>query len=90
MKFAKEQRKSGLDVIINDEKLKPEETYNFVSNSFRDDVLKTTETDIDAILPPVSRFGGGNRDEKKNRVINRLMDYFELYLDLFFGEIMLV
>ena len=90
IKFAKEQRKSDLDAIINDEKLKPEETYNFVSNSFRDGVLKTTGTDIDAILPPVSRFGGGNRDEKKNRVINRLMDYFELYLDLFFGEIMLV
>ena len=48
--------------------------------------MKTTGTDIDVILPPVSRFGGGNRDEKKNRVIERLMTYFELYLDLFFGD----
>lgn len=61
-----------------------------MGKSKKDGLIKTTGTDIDAILPPVSRFGGGNRDEKKNRVINRLMDYFELYLDLFFGEIMLV
>ena len=26
-------------------------------------------TDIDAIMPPVSRFGGGNRAEKKKQVI---------------------
>ena len=84
--FADKQRKADLDVIIDEEKLKKEETYHFVSNSFRDGVMKTTGTDIDVILPPVSRFGGGNRDEKKNRVIERLMTYFELYLDLFFGD----
>lgn len=84
--FADKQRKADLDVIIDEEKLKKEETYHFVSNSFRDGTMKTTGTDIDVILPPVSRFGGGNRDEKKNRVIERLMTYFELYLDLFFGD----
>ena len=84
--FADKQRKADLDAIIDEENLKSIETYHFVSNSFRDGTMKTTGTDIDAILPPVSRFGGGNRDEKKNRVIKRLMAYFDLYLDLFFGD----
>lgn len=84
--FINQQRKFDLDIIIAEEKLKPEETYHFVSNSFRDGTLKTTGIDIDFILPPVSRFGGGNRYEKKNRVIERLMTYFERYLDLFFGD----
>ena len=57
-----------------------------MSNAFRDGVLKTTGTDIDAILPPVSRFGGGNRLEKKNRIIDRLQTYFEMYIDLFWGD----
>lgn len=48
------------DAIIKEEKLKPVETYRFVSNAFRDGVLKTNGVAIDIILPPVSRFGGGN------------------------------
>ena len=58
-KFVDEQRENDLVVIINEEKLKAEETHKFIENSFRDGVLKTTGTDIDAIMPAVSRFGGG-------------------------------
>ena len=86
-KFVDEQRKSDLAVIISEEKLKPEETHKFISNSFRDGVLKTTGTDIDVILPAVSRFGGGNRAMKKKRVIDRLMAYFEKYLELVSGVV---
>lgn len=81
-KFVDEQREQDLVVIIEEEKLKADETHKFVDNSFRDGVLKTTGTDIDDILPAVSRFGGGNRVEKKKRVIDRLMAYFEKYLEL--------
>lgn len=81
-KFVDEQREQELVVIIDEEKLKVDETHKFVDNSFRDGVLKTTGTDIDDILPAVSRFGGGNRVEKKKRVIDRLMAYFEKYLEL--------
>ncbi len=77
-----EQRENDLTVIINEEKLKTEETHKFIDNSFRDGVLKTTGMDIDAIMPAVSRFGGGNRTEKKKRVIDRLMVYFEKYVEL--------
>ncbi|MBD5533598.1 MAG: type I restriction endonuclease subunit R [Lachnospiraceae bacterium] len=81
-KFVDEQRDKDLAVIIEEENLKAEETHKFIDNSFRDGVLKTTGTDIDVIMPAVSRFGGGNRAEKKKRVIDRLMAYFEKYVEL--------
>ena len=81
-KYVDEQRENDLAVIIEEEKLKAEETHKFIDNSFRDGVLKTTGTDIDVIMPAVSRFGGGNRAEKKKRVIDRLMAYFEKYVEL--------
>ena len=85
-KFVDAQRRTALDEIIKEEDLKQIETYHFVANAFRDGVLKTTGTDIDLILPAVSRFGGGNRDEKKNRVIDRLQVYYEIFIDMFFGD----
>ena len=84
LKYVDEQREHDLVAIIKDEKLKDKETHIFIENSFRDGVLKTTGTDVDAIMPAVSRFGGsaGNRTETKKRVIDRLLAYFEKYLDL--------
>ena len=68
--------------VIEEEKLKPEETKKFIDNSLRDGTLKTTGTDIDKLLPPVSRFGGGNRIEKKLGVIEKLKGFFDKYLGL--------
>ena len=71
-----------LEQIIAEEKLKPAEAQRFVANAFRDGALKTTGTDIDQILPPVSRFGGGNRTEKKKTIIQRLAQFFEKYFGI--------
>lgn len=81
--FVKEKYSEDLDKIINEEKLKDVETKRFVQNSLRDGFLKTTGTDIDRILPAVSRFiKESNRSEKKNNVIEKLMEFFERYLGL--------
>ena len=79
--FVVEQKEKDLSAIIEDESLKPTETRKFVVGSFRDGALKTTGTDIDKILPPVSRFSGG-RAVKKQGVIEKLMAFFEKYLGL--------
>jgi len=81
-KFVIEQKETDLTMLIEEEKLKLEETRKFINNSFRDGSLKTTGTDIDRIMPPVSRFGGGNRAAKKQGVIERLMQFFEKYFGL--------
>ena len=81
--FVQEQKEKDLSEIIEEERLKPEETRTFITRTFRDGVLKTTGTDIDKILPPVSRFaGGGGRAAKKQNVIEKLMAFFEKYFGL--------
>lgn len=85
IKFVAEQKEIDLAAIIEAEKLKPEETQKYIDGAFRDGILKTTGTDIEKILPPISRFGGGsggNRAEKKQGVIQKLMVFFEKYLGL--------
>lgn len=77
--YVVQQREHDLEVLIESERLKPDETRKFIENAFRDGEIKTTGTDIDKLLPPVSRFGGGNRAEIKKGVIDRLMAYFERF-----------
>ena len=76
------KREEELEQIIADEKLKDEETRKFIKDSFRDGEIKTIGTDIDRLMPPVSRFGGGNRDTKKQNVIDRLKAFFERFFGL--------
>jgi type I restriction enzyme R subunit len=80
-KFLQERKEADISAIIEEEKLKPEETRRFIDNAFRDGILKTTGTAIDKIMPPVSRFGRG-RAAKKQGIIEKLMIFFEKYLGL--------
>ena len=82
--FVAQQKEEDLGEIIQTEKLKPEETKRFLDNSFRDGSLKTTGTDIDKLMPPVSRFGGGGgkRAAKKQGIIAKLASFFEKYLGI--------
>jgi type I restriction enzyme, R subunit len=80
--FVKQQKESDLSAIIESEMLKPDETRKFVVGSFCDDSMKTSGTDINKILPPVSRFLNGGRATKKQSVIERLLAFFEKYLEL--------
>ena len=80
--FVAEEREKELTQIIRDEKLREPETRKFLENAFRDGEIKTTGTDIDKLMPPVSRFGGGGtRAKKKQSVIDKLKGFF----DRFFG-----
>ena len=77
--YVKQRKQDDLNEIIASENLKADETAKFVENAFRDGAIRTTGTDIDKILPAMSRFGGGNRQEKKNTVIEKLKVFFEKY-----------
>ena len=80
--FLNKRKEEDISVIIEEEKLKPEETRRFIDNAFRDGVLKTTGTAIDRIMPPVSRFGSGNRAARKQIIIEKLLQFFEKYFGL--------
>ena len=81
-RFVLEQEENDLTEIITNEKLKPEETRKFVANAFRDGTLKTSGTEIDKLMPPVSRFGGDGRAKKKQGIIEKLKAFFEKYFGL--------
>lgn len=81
-KFVKEQKEQDLKALIEDENLNEEETRKFIDNSFRDGQVKTTGTDIEKILPPMRRFGGGNRNERKQTIIEKVLKFFEKYFGL--------
>ena len=53
-----------------------------MENAFRDGEIKTAGTDIDKLMPPISRFGGGGRDKKKQGVIDKLKSFFETYFGI--------
>ena len=79
--FVAEEKERQLVTIIQEENLKDEETRRFMDSAFRDGSVKTTGTDIDKLMPPISRFSGGNRAEKKQTIIEKLKGFF----DRFFG-----
>ena len=79
--FVAEEKERQLAAIIKEDNLKDGETRRFMDSAFRDGSVKTTGTDIDGLMPPISRFGGGNRADKKRTVIEKLRAFF----DRFFG-----
>ena len=82
IKFVTEQKKPTLIHLSRRKSSSRMKRAKFVDNSFRDGILKTTGTDVDRILPPVSRFGGGNRAAKRMALLQNckrsLTKYFGL------------
>lgn len=80
--YVNEKCEEELVQIIKDEKLKESETRKFIKNAFRDGEIRTIGTDIDKLMPPVSRFGGGNRSVKKQGIIDKLKAFFEKFFGI--------
>ena len=80
--FVARQKEEELKKIIEEEQLKEKETRQFIDYSFRVGGMKTTGTDIDVLMPPMTRFGSGNRAEKKKNLIDRLLAYFERFFGI--------
>ena len=53
-----------------------------MENALRDSEIKTAGTDIDKVMPAISRFGGGGRAKKKERVIEKLKTFCEKYFGI--------
>lgn len=73
------EKEKQLNEIIAEEKLKADETKKFVDNAIADGEMRTTGTDIDKLMPPISRFGSTNREKKKQTIIEKLKAFFERF-----------
>ncbi len=80
--YIEEEREKELTVIIKEENLKEAETRSLMENALRDGSLKTTGVEFDAIMPPMRRFGGGNRVEKRQNIIAKLLAFFEKFFGI--------
>ena len=80
--YVAEERERQLKQIIAEEGLKEAETRKFMENAFRDGEVRTTGTDIEKLMPPVSRFGGGGRAKKKQGVIDKFKGFFERFFGI--------
>ena len=80
--FMNSKKKEELDKIIAEENLNKKETYNFIQRAFEQGRVETNGTEVTDILPPMNMFTPTNdRQEKKNKVIDKLLEFF----DKFFG-----
>ncbi len=80
--YVVEQKEKELSSIIAQEGLKDKETREFVEYSFKDGAMKTTGTQVDALMPPIRRFGKENRNEKKKSILGRLLAFFEKFFGI--------
>lgn len=79
--YVRNAQEDELAELITDENLKEEETLRLIDNSFRDGILKTTGTDFDSIMPPMSLFDK-NRSIKKLMITEKLLAFFEKYFGI--------
>ena len=81
--YIENEKEKEITNIINEEKLKEEETKTFINNAFRDGEIKTSGVDFDKLLPPISRFSKTeNRHEKKNKIAGKLTTFFEKFFNI--------
>lgn len=81
--FMNSKKKEELDNIINEENLNKEETYKFIQKSFEQGRVETNGTEVPNILPPMNMFTTRNdRQEKKNKVIDKLLEFFDKFFSI--------
>ena len=82
--FVRQRRNEELEQIICDERLNRDATQAFIAGALREGFVKTSGTDIVKLMPPIPRFGkqAGNRDQKKQTIIEKLKAFVEKYFGL--------
>ena len=81
--YIKQQKEEELNKIIEEEKLKPIETRNFMAMAFRNGFISISGIAFAQILPAVSRFSKDNkREEMRQRVFDKLSAYLDKFKDL--------
>lgn len=81
--FTAAKPEAELEPILEEQKLRPEQTRAFVESAYREGQLRTSGTGITKILPPVSRFASdGGHGAKKKNVVEALTHLFERFFGL--------
>lgn len=88
--WVQKQVHEQLEQIIQEEGLKPEETFRFMQRAFQEGQVQEEGTDIVKILPPMPLFGSSAngaeaRQTKKTHVLDKLKAFFNKFFDVCSG-----
>ena len=84
MAFVHEEAQQQLDEIIATENLRREQTVAFVHKAFQTGEVEMNGTAITECLPPMPLFGAGNkRSSVKQRVIEKICEWFDRFYDIY-------
>ena len=82
-KFVDRKKEEDFQQIVIEEGLDEQKARKFITEALEAGDFKTNGTAIDEFMPPVRRFGGNaDRAEKKQRIIERLLAFYETYLGM--------
>lgn len=82
-RFVAQSMEDDLDQIIEEQRLKPDETRALVSEAFATGGVPENGTAISKIMKPVSRFAKGNPySEKRRAVLDALMTFYNRFRSL--------
>ncbi len=84
--FIIQQKEKDIKEIIESENLDESKTWRYVDNIFKTGEVKKGGTDIDEIMPPMSRFYAPRQDTKE-RILAKFEDLFLKYDGLGIAEI---
>ena len=84
VEYVEQERDAELSNIIREEGLKPKETRQFINQSIADGYVTSSGIAITKVMPPMPIFGkgAGNREIKKNRILEKLTAFFNKYFNL--------
>lgn len=82
--FVSKQAQQQIENIIVTENLKRNETIEFMRHSFQIGEVERFGDRITKCLPPMPLFGAGKqRSETKQRVLEKMLDYFDRFYDIY-------
>ena len=82
-KFVEERRIEEIEIIIKEENLNREKTYEFIESAFKDGEISTTGTAVVDISPPMRRFDQEDERSKRLETIQyKLRKFFERFFDI--------
>ena len=88
--FIINEKAEDVKELIKSEKLNEEKAYIYVDNIFRTGEVKRGGTDIDQVMPPISRFAASSdnsRRETKDRITSKFEHLYRKYDGLGIDEI---
>ncbi len=85
--YVNEQKRHEFEAIVKSENLKPTESKEFITTSFRRGYVPEVGLELNGILPPINPFDPkANREGVMQRVLEKIKQFFNKFYDVANGE----